>query len=137
MMEIWEKIPAAIRWVLLFPIAFMIVAIAGTILRISILAGGMPLPVFNLVFPPIMAVIYLFIVYLLAPSKKFKLIMALIVIRSLFIPMFLLGFYLYYRGVKLDMSWNEWWSPFIGEIISLVPSIWFYKYLKEEHFGVS
>jgi len=136
-MEIWEKIPAAIRWVLLFPIAFMIVAIAGTILRISILAGGMPLPVFNLVFPPIMAVIYLFIVYLLAPSKKFKLIMALIVIRSLFIPMFLLGFYLYYRGVKLDMSWNEWWSPFIGEIISLVPSIWFYKYLKEEHFGVS
>lgn len=132
-METWEKIPAFIRWILLFPIAFLIVAIAGIIIRISILAGGLPLPVFNLVFPPIMAVIYLFIMYILAPSIKFKLIIVLIILRSLFIPIFLVGFYFSFQGIEIDMSWNAQWAPFIGEIITLIASIWIYKYLKEEY----
>jgi len=54
-------------------------------------------------------------------------------LRTLFIPMFLVGFYLSMKGVDMEMSWNEWWAPFIGEILTLITSIWLYKYLKEEY----
>ena len=132
-METWEKLPTIIRWILLLPLAFLLVAVAGIIIRILVLSGGLSLSVFNLVFPPIMAVVYLYIIYLFAPSIKLKLIIGFISLRALFIPMFLVGFYLSMKGADMDMSWNEWWAPFIGEILTLITSIWLYKYLKEEY----
>ncbi len=132
-MEYWEKLPVAIRWILLFPIYLLITVIIGIIIRISVLTGGLPLPVFNLLFPPIMAVVSLFVMYHLAPSIKFKLIVGLISLRALFIPIFLIGFYAAMKGAEIDMSWNEWWAPFTGEILTLIASIWLYKFLKTEY----
>lgn len=132
-METWEKLPKFIRWILLLPLAFLLVAVAGIIIRILVLSGGLPVFAFNLVFPPIMAAIYLYIIYLFAPSLKSKLLIVFISLRTLFIPMFLVGFYLSMKGVDMEMSWNEWWAPFIGEILTLITSIWLYKYLKEEY----
>lgn len=132
-MEYWEKLPVVIRWILLFPIYLILTIVIGIVIRISVLAGGLPVPVFNLLFPPIMAVVSLFVMYHLAPSIKFKIIVCLISLRSLFIPIFLIGFYAAMKGAEIDMSWNEWWAPFIGEILTLIASIWFYKYLKNEY----
>ena len=131
-LRFWEKIPIFFRWLLLFPIVLIISVTIGIIIRITVLAGGFPLPIFNLVFPPIMAVIDLFIVYHLAPSIKFKLLIVLISLRSLLIPLFIFGFYMHYQGADMEISWNEWWAPFIGEILALIASLWLYKYLKEE-----
>ncbi len=90
------------------------------------------MPVFNLVFPPIMAVISLFIMYHLAPTIKLNLLIVLIALRTLLIPLFVFGFYMHFQGTNIDISWNEWWSPFVGEILVLIASIWLYKYIKEE-----
>ena len=70
--------------------------------------------------------------YHLAPATKLKLLIALISLRALLIPLFVFGFYMHFQGADIDISWNEWWSPFIGEILTLVASIWLYKYVKEE-----
>ena len=131
-LELWEKIPVFLRWLLLFPIYLLITVIIGIIIRITVLAGGLPLPVFNLVFPPIMAVISLFIMYHLAPTIKLNLLIVLIALRTLLIPLFVFGFYMHFQGTNIDISWNEWWSPFVGEILVLIASIWLYKYIKEE-----
>ena len=69
--------------------------------------------------------------YHLAPAIKLKLLIAFISLRALLIPLFVLGFYMHFQGAGIDISWNEWWSPFIGEILTLVVSIWLYKYIKE------
>ncbi|MCK5014566.1 MAG: hypothetical protein KAS66_12165 [Candidatus Omnitrophica bacterium] len=131
-LELWNKIPAFLRWLLLFPIYLLITCVIGLVVRITVLTGGLPLPVFNLVFPPLMAVISLFLMYHLAPATKLKLLIALISLRALLIPLFVFGFYMHFQGADIDISWNEWWSPFIGEILTLVASIWLYKYVKEE-----
>jgi len=131
-LELWEKIPVFLRWLLLLPIYLLITVIIGVVIRITVLAGGLPLPVFNLVFPPIMAVISLFIMYHIAPAIKLKLLIVLITMRALLIPLFVFGFYMHFQGADIDISWNEWWSPFIGEILVLIASIWLYKYIKEE-----
>lgn len=130
-LELWNKIPVVLRWLLLFPIYLLITCVIGLVVRITVLAGGLPLPVFNLVFPPLMAVISLFIMYHLAPAIKLKLLIAFISLRALLIPLFVFGFYMHFQGADIDISWNEWWSPFIGEILTLVASIWLYKYVKE------
>lgn len=131
-LELWEKIPVFIRWLLLFPIYLLITVIIGIVIRITVLTGGLPLPVFNLVFPPIMAVVSLFIMYHIAPAIKLKLLIVLIALRALLIPLFVFGFYMNFQGADIDISWNEWWSPFIGEILTLIASIWLYKYIKGE-----
>jgi hypothetical protein len=38
---------------------------------------------------------------------------------------------MHFQGADIEISWNEWWSPFIGEILTLVASIWLYKYVKD------
>ncbi len=132
MIELWEKMPVFLRWLLVFPIYLLITVIIGVIIRIIVLAGGLPLPIFNLVFPPIMAVISLFIMYHIAPAIKLKLLIVLIALRALLIPLFVFGLYMHFRGADMNISWNEWWSPFVGEILVLIASIWLYKYIKEE-----
>ena len=107
-LELWEKIPVFVRWLLLFPIYLLITVIIGVIIRITVLAGGLPLPVFNLVFLPIMAVISLFIMYHIAPAIKLKLLIVLIALRALLIPLFVFGLYMHFRGADINISWNEW-----------------------------
>lgn len=132
LLEFWGKIPVALRWILLFPTYLFITCIIGFFVRITILDDGFPMPVFNLIFPPIMAVISLFILYHIAPAIKLILLVILITLRAFLIPLFVFGFYMHFQDVGIDISWDKWWSPFIGEILTLIASIWIYKYIKEE-----
>ena len=132
-LERWGKIAVFLRWLLLFPTYLFFTFIMGVVIRIIVLAVGLPLPVFHLVFPPIMAVYALYMIYHLAPAIKLKLLIAFITLRSLLIPLLVNGFYQYQhsRGVDIVLSWSEGWARFIGEILTLIASIWLYKYLKK------
>jgi hypothetical protein len=127
-----EKIPAFLRWVLLFPLAGLVVLLAGFIIRIAVLSGGLPIVVFNVVFPPIMALIYLFIIFHLAPGIKKALLLIVIILRSLFIPILIAGIIFHFVGLDVQLSWNDNWAPLLGEILTLVASIWLYLEFKKQ-----
>ena len=136
-LERWGKIPVFLRWLFLFPIYLFFTFIVGIFIRIAVLAVGLPSPVFHLVFPPIIAVYALHMIYHLAPAIKLKLLIAFIALRSLLIPLLVNGFYQYQhsQGMDIVLSWSEGWDPFIGEILTLIASIWLYKYLKKNLHG--
>jgi hypothetical protein len=132
MLKLSEKVPVFIRWLLLFPVYLLITLVIGLIIRITVIAGGLPLPVFNLIFPPMMAVISLFVLYHIAPAIKLKLLIVLITLRALLIPLFIFGFCMHFKGADIDISWGKWWSPFVGEILTLIASIWFYRLIRKD-----
>jgi hypothetical protein len=133
MLKIWNTLPVAARWILLFPIVFIATLLLGITSRMLLLAGGLPLQILDLIYPPLMGMLALFSFFHLAPKGKLILLKVLISLRSLFIPLFIAFAIFRHLGADIEMSWEEYWTPFIGEILTLACSIWLYKHLKQEY----
>ena len=133
MFKKWNELPESIRWIFFLPVLALIHFIFGFIARGLMYSWDLSPFAFNLIFPAVIELIGLFLVFQLVPKKKYLFVLIFIILRSLFIPIFVLKFIFLQDVVDTSFSWNDYWSPFLAEILTLASSIWFYKYLKTEH----
>ena len=76
----------AVRWMLVFPTAVIVPGTLGTIGGILVLAGGFPVLLYDVLYPPAVGLFSLYLVFRLAPAHQRRTVLILIALRSLFIP---------------------------------------------------
>lgn len=109
MLNKWNRLPVAVRWILLIPIELVVITIIGFISRVHLLLVGLPAQAAEVVFLTLMALVSVFIIYHLAPKGKFSLLIVIISLRSLIIFVFIFGAVCMCMSIDTEVIWGEWW----------------------------
>lgn len=124
----WNRLPGAVRWLLLFPTIFLTVGVINVALYFLASLRGQSHPL--ILAGPFSGVLYLWFTNKLAPKYEVGMVRLLIILRSLLIPIIL--FIIVKDALENSpLKWKTHWEPLISETLVLGCSIIFYNYIKE------
>ncbi len=134
----YNRLPEWIRWILFLPISL----VSSIILWFFILwffltpsHGVIDIFSFDFVIeilhPVVVQVIFLAFIFYTVPRGKLIWVKVLIVIRALILVFFVAQPVLNFMGATLPYD-TVFFKDFVGEILTLIASIWLFKELKKE-----
>ncbi len=138
-MDWYNKLPEWLRWVLFLPASSLFSVVAGWFLLLTVAnyLGGWGIRL-QVMYPAVLQALFLVGICATVPRAKKLVVTILIVLRSVFLLLFITITAIVMLGIFPDiveeMDWQNWWAPFIGEIIVFGVSIGFYRMISEEGF---
>lgn len=138
-LERYNKWPEWVRWILFLPISFVFsVALWFFILWFLLTPTDGSIDIFSFSFiieilhPVVVQVIFLALVFFTVPRGKSTWVKTLIILRALILLFFVAQPVLNFLGADLPYD-IEFFKGLVGEILTLVASIWLFRELKEEN----
>lgn len=129
LLEWYNKLPEWLRWIIFLPISTILSVIFWLILDIAARDMGAFEFVLEIAHPVFFQIFFLLFVFYTVPRGKLKWVLALIIVRSLFLVVFIAQPILIFLGANLKYDWT-FVKELTGEIITLIASIKLFKELK-------
>ena len=135
----YNKLPEWVRWILFLPIsAFFSVILWYFILFFFLRTTDNNLDIFSfdivieIIHPAVIQVVFLCLIFFTVPRGKLIWVKTLIILRVLFLVLLATQPVLNFLGADLPYD-IEFFKDIVGEILTLVASIWLFRELKQEN----
>lgn len=135
--EKYERLPEWLRWIICWPISIIVAVLYWQIIY---LVHGFEILdiVLRIAQPVVIQVLLLVMLYTTVPRAKVWIVLAVVILRALFLLFFLGMTILLVSGVvatDVEMTWGDWWLPLIGEILTVLAALLTFGVLKEQQDG--
>lgn len=134
-MQRYDALPEWLRWIICWPMSLVIAVAVWWLVATGALSAGAYAFIIRLSHPVVVQVSFLVAIYYTVPRAKLGIVLTFIILRTFFLVFFLVFTPLLLFGVlpqeEVPMNWEDWWGPFLGEVLTLAASVSIYKAARE------